>query len=315
MSFTKFPQFQDLSTSDYPTYLHYFSLLEEPCSDLSLDNALIWLDFNGSFEVSDLHGNMVIRFTNIFDGNRLYYSLIGSNRLNETLDELFDYLCTKTRHPKLAFVPEQVANQIIKLRNPHLHLDEDIDNRDYIYHAPDLVKMEGKTYKNLRGRVNTFLHANPEVNITPFDLDNPAARSLIKATVRKWSKESTFIKNDPEKWEVDAIKKHVDLAPHLSTQAFGVYIRDTLECIVIYHLPPQKGWLVANHIKYNFSKKGIFGYATHQLAITAQTNAIEWINFEQDLGKEGIRNSKMLFRPEKFIHRYTVSFAPDFKNQ
>lgn len=313
MSFTKFPRFQKITTADASTYRRYFSLLREPCSDLSLDNALVWLDYCNDLEVSDLRGNLVIRFTNIFEDKHHSYSLIGEFQLQLTLDELFDYLHSQTRTKKLSYVSEQIVNKIKLL--PHIAIDEDRDNRDYVYNVADLAGMQGKAYKNMRGRVNNFLSDNPDAQLILFNLKDEKVRKDIESRVTEWSKKEKFLKNDPERWELSAIHKHLELSPSLTTRAFGLYIHNKLACITIYHTPPQQEWLIANHIKYDYNIRGIYGYATYQLALIAKSNGIKWINFEQDLGKDGIRDSKMFFRPEKFLHRYTVSLEAGFKNQ
>lgn len=312
MSFTKFPDFQKLTIDNKPAYLQYYSLLKEPCSDLSLDNALIWLDYHNDLEVSDLNNNLVIRFTNVFDNNRVHYSLLGEFMITQTLDELFNYLRALTHTPRLSYLSEQVVNAIRKVHYSNIGFEEDIDNRDYVYKVEDLAKMQGKPYENLRGRVNNFVKDNLDITFTAFNLHNEDDRTIIESNILRWSEREEFLRNDPDKWELTAIHKHLQLAPNLSTQAYGLYVQGKLVCITIFHLPPQEKWMIINHIQCDYDYREVYGYATHRLSLVAQTIGIEWINFEQDLGKEGLKRIKTLFRPEKFLHRYTVSPGAGF---
>jgi hypothetical protein len=37
--------------------------------------------------------------------------------------------------------------------------------------------------------------------------------------------------------------------------------------------------------------------------------SVEWMNIESDLDSEGMRNSKMSWRPVKFLKRYNVGYS------
>ena len=315
MSFTKFPEFQKLTVQDHLEYAEYFGRLTEPCSDLSFDNALIWLDFHNDLEVSDLFGNLIIRFTNVFEDDNPTYSLMGGFNLNNTLDSLFVHFKNKQITPRLSYISRETSNAIEKLHLPGVNIREDLDNRDYIYRVGALAKLEGRQYENLRGRVNNFRKDNPNAKFKQLDLNDSEIIKEIRLSILRWSTRNEFIKNDPKKWGIAAITKHLEVAHRLTTEAYGLYSDKKMICVAVVHYPPQRGWMIINHIQYDYDYREIYGYTTHRLALVAQANNIEWINFEQDLGIEGLQRIKTLFRPEKFIRRYTVSFAPDFKNQ
>jgi len=317
MSFPKFPEFRKLTLEDQPEYLKYFLRLKDPYCDYSFNNLLVWLNYFDDLEISLLNDNTIIRYTNLFYGRQVTYSLGGELRLEETLDELFKYLEKQSDNPKLYYVPKQIADAIATLNNPRYILEEDINNRDYVYNTDALVKMEGKTYENLRGRVNNFKKDNENIRVGAFDLKSTAERSFIESTIQKWSRSTASLHiNDPEKWERPAIKRHLDLARYLPTHAYGLYINnDTLASIVIFHIPPHKEWIMVNHLKCDYHHREIYGYTTYRLASIAQLAGLKYMNFEQDLGIEGLQKIKTFFRPERFLQRYTLSLTPGLKNQ
>jgi len=316
MSFPNFPQFRRLSINDRVEYLQYYAMLNEPYSDFSVDDILIWLNFHDDLSVSDLNGNLVIQFTNVFDNNTVHFSLIGTKITRIVLDTLRNYLASLSSSPKLSFIPEPIAQIMREVNPPYLSIEEDIDNSDYVYKVNDFVAMEGRPYRNLRERVRNFKRDHQDIKIKALDLTQQSTKALVEQYVHEWSnKDSAFMRNDPEKWEETALRKHLQLANQLPMHAIGLYVQDHLVSIIIFNIPPQDGWIIVNHVKCNYSYNGIFGYASYTLALVAQQLGIQWINFEQDLGQEGLRRIKTFFRPYKFLRRYTVSFEPEAKYQ
>ncbi|HMI09188.1 MAG TPA: phosphatidylglycerol lysyltransferase domain-containing protein [Candidatus Saccharimonadales bacterium] len=314
MSFPKFPEFRKLTVKDKHAYLHYYSQLNEPYSDFSFDNLIIWLDYHNDLEASDLNNNLVIRFTNILDDDATCYSLVGSSNISTAADSLLDFLTTHTDCVKLSYVPEEIIDTIRQLNRVDIRIEEDIDNKDYVYNTTDLAGMQGKHYRNLRERVIKFA-SGKSIHTKLFNCTDPLDRAIIDSAILIWSKKNMAHSNDPAKVELNAINKHLDLAQHFDIRAYGIYVENELACITIVHAPPHKGWLIGNHLKYDTDYPGAFGFTVHHLAIVAQSEGIQWLNCEQDLGKDGLKFIKTILRPAKFLQRYTVWLESAVKDQ
>jgi hypothetical protein len=315
MSFPKFPKFHKLTIEDKDTYLPYYSLLNEPCCDFCFDDMMMWLDFNDDLEVSDLNGNLVIRFTNTLDNDTLYYSLLGEFELQSTLDELFGYMKVHTQVSKLTYIPEQVGEAIQALRHPNFVVSEDTKNNDYVYNVRHLLNLEGKPYENLRRRINHFKRENDDIQVREFDLNSAEDHEVINSHIEKWASDEQTSHNDPDRLEVKIISKHLQLAKYLSVRAYGLYANGVLVNINVFNLPPHKGWVIFNHIKCDYTYGDVYGYSFYSLFLIAESLGIKYVNFEQDLDIEGLRRIKTFFRPEKLLRRYTVSLASGVKNQ
>lgn len=61
-----------------------------------------------------------------------------------------------------------------------------------------------------------------------------------------------------------------------------------------------------NHIKVNYSVQDIFRYTVYRLAKILKKSGIAEMNFEQDLGIEGIRTFKMRLRPSRFLEKKII---------
>lgn len=315
MAFSKFPHFQKFTVSDIPLYITYYKRLTDAYCDFSLDDLFIWFNYYNNLEICTLNDNIVMRFSNVIDSGKLYYTLMGELKINNTITELMHFIKGQGATPQVHYIPELVAMHIAKLGRTNLTIEEDIDNREYIYDVDRLVKLAGRPYENLRRRVHYFQQHNTNISIHKFDLKKAADRRLINAATTAWVNTKEGQRNDPDMLEVEVIHKHLELARHLSVYAYGILCDDTLVNINIFQVPPQKGWLILNHIKCDYQYKDVFGYAFYSLFTVAREMGLKWVNFEQDLGISGLRTVKTLFHPDRLLHRYTVSLLPDDINQ
>lgn len=309
MSFPKFPDFRKFSVHDKEEYLQYYTQLDAPYSDLSIDDVCIWLDYRHDLEVSELHGNAVLRFTNIFDNDTYSYSLVGISNLQQAIRDLRQVTST------LSYIPKYTADIINEFQDPNISMLEDIGNNDYVYSVDRLVALQGKPYKNLRKRLNLFKRTYPTVQIRKFNLDDTSTINTILSNVKAWSQQENASHNDLEGREINAIARHLELADYLPVQAYGLFIDDQVVAINIFHHPPHKDWLIFNHTKYNYNYRDISRYAFYSLFLIAQSQGIKWVNSEQDLGIEGLRQLKMYFRPVDHLRRYTVFLDSEARYQ
>ena len=315
MSFSKFPDFQAFRTDQITDYLTYFSQLDAPYCDFSIDDVMIWHDYNNDLEACELNGNLILRYSSVLDHEETYYVLVGIHKVKDTVNQLLDFLEENNLRPLLHYITHQVAELLKKEGASAILIEEDPENRDYVYNVQDLLGLKGKPYENLRTRINYFTRENQDVGLRRLNLHNEKERSAVLDTIISWSNRPKTWHNDPDEWELNVIKRHLQLADQLPVHAYGMYVKGDLVNVNVFHLPPHKGWLICNHVKCDYSYKSIYGYAFYSLFQVAASMGIKWVNFEQDLGIEGLRQIKTLFRPAYFLERYTVSRDPGAKYQ
>lgn len=310
MSFPNFPAFRKLTLADEKAYLAYYSQLKRPSSDLSFDNAMTWLNYNDDLEGCSLNGNLIIKFTDVLTNNTPCYSIVGLSKTRTTMERLFGFLTTQSTRPQLSYVPDELVDILKKLNLPGLVIQEEVSNNDYVYTAADLAEMRGKKYRNLRERVIKF-SSNKNINVQVLNCRDNTTKELIVSSITTWSAQEDVAKQT----ELAIIKKYLNLADSLPLQALGLFVNTHLVCVTIFHSPPQEGWLIGEHLKYNPSFPGVYGYAVHQLALFARARGVKFLNCEQDLGIEGLRFIKTILRPSEFLRSYTVSFESGVKYQ
>lgn len=128
--FKTFPEFSKLTFDDRK---RYESLIAgyPPVSNYSFAGLKLWWDPLGSCAVSLLNDNLVISYW--WPGNEKLtgLSVVGTNRIDETICVIFDHMKAKGERARLVHVPEFV---LAHLEHPELFiLKEERDVNEYIY--------------------------------------------------------------------------------------------------------------------------------------------------------------------------------------
>jgi hypothetical protein len=178
-----------------------------------------------------------------------------------------------------------------------VEINEDRDNFDYLYLKTDLAELSGKKFHKKRNLVNAFLNMYiPRVEpLSPQNI--PLALKVL------------------ERWRADkggdgdyaAAKEALELFDALGLRGNFYYINNH-----------PAGWCMGENLAndtmfaVHFEKgvdefKGVYQYINQNFAASLPDSII-YINREQDLGDEGLRQAKMTYRPVGFTRKYKGFF-------
>ncbi len=290
----KFPNFVKLDLSlkrEIESLTNQF----EPYSDFNFTSLFCW-DTQNLTEVSELNDNLIIKMPDYSSG-KLIYSLLGNKKINESLDAL----STATTH--LHLVPEIV----IKNLNPGHDFDikEDRDSFDYVYNLSELATLSGNRYKKKRYKANKVASdigdfLKTRFIISPSSDINNDFKHLLTEWVRTNSQEQRSIQT-----ELVAIDKMLSYINELS-----------LIILEFRHAGKLVGFSINEKIGNEYAichfekaidiHNDIYTFIIHQVAQELLSLRCKYVNWEQDLGIAGLRQSKSSFRPSKFLKKYTV---------
>jgi hypothetical protein len=83
-----------------------------PYSDFSFNKLLVWLDIYDDLHYSIVNTNYIFRFSNPFQDDEVSYTLIGTEKIEETLSELRDEIINANHKLTLSMVPACFAEKI-----------------------------------------------------------------------------------------------------------------------------------------------------------------------------------------------------------
>jgi hypothetical protein len=171
---------------------------------------------------------------------------------------------------------------------------EDRDNFDYLFLRTDLADLSGKKFHKKRNLVNAFINSCRHE-------ERPLSADLVP--------QATAVL---ERWREDKGADGDYAAAREALEIFGALkMRGTL----YYVNGRPAGWCLGERLArgrmfaVHFEKavdeyKGIYQFMNQSFA-AALPRHYTYINREQDLGDEGLRQAKMTWRPCGFVKKYT----------
>jgi len=169
---------------------------------------------------------------------------------------------------------------------------EDRNNFEYLYLRTDLAELPGKNFQKKRNLVNAFIKAHPQRETKILDKNTLSDAMRI---LNEWG----------ERGDYEAAKEALELHDVLGFSGLVFYVDGNPAGYC-------QGEALADSVSYavHFEKaldkyKGIYQYMNQEFAKTIPEH-ITYINREQDLGNEGLRQAKLTYRPVGFIKLFSI---------
>lgn len=175
---------------------------------------------------------------------------------------------------------------------------DDRDNYDYLYLRTELATLSGKKFHKKKNHVNAFEHTYPVFSIKPLSVETRAdALAILEAWVSH--------EEHPENTDYAAAKEALELIEHFTMTGQVLYV-DEFPVAWTLAEPVADGKMVAVHFeKARVDFRGAYQYINYAFA-QSLGDTVQYINREQDLGDEGMRQAKMTYRPVGFVEKYKV---------
>jgi hypothetical protein len=182
-----------------------------------------------------------------------------------------------------------------KLAQWGVEITEDRDNFDYLYKRIDLAELSGKKLHKKRNLVNAFLNA----------YNTPESRPLTPETVPSALKVLERWRADKgEEGDYAAAKEVLELYGELHLQGALYFINGNPVGWCIGEGLAQDTMFAVHFEKGIDEYKGIYQFINQNFAASLPEHFV-YINREQDLGNEGLRQAKLTYRPVGFVQKYT----------
>lgn len=301
-TFKTFPEFSKLTLADRD---RYEALIKDypPISDISFGTLMLWWNQLGSLAIALLNGNVVISYWLPGDDMRSGLSLVGTERVDESLCTLFDYLQERGEPARLIQVPEFVVSH---MRHPELFCFEGERTLD------EYVIPVGKFYplnhviSYRRHRIRKFLAAVDETKISVRSLDLSQAENcaLLLDSVEEWPKKGTI--NAPSKMSEEALHAAVADAEALGIENVCLFVGNTLHAFLLYQVPADKRYVIFAQAKVSYGLPFLFDYVVYAFAKWFTERDVTYVNLDVDFGIPMFRMIKLALGPQNFFRKYTV---------
>jgi len=169
---------------------------------------------------------------------------------------------------------------------------------DYIYHADDLVKLEGRKYSGKRNHVNQFKRFYDSYSFEEINNENlPQAQEFYA----ELSSELTYT----TKTAIEDHAKTTEVLENYDTYGLLGGLLRVGDSVVAFSIGETKGDVLFIHIeKADMRYKGVYQVINNEFAKHFVSEEIKFINREEDDGDLGLRNSKQSYHPFKVTPKH-----------
>lgn len=280
---------EPLSLSHQELLSSRFKALRLSISEYSFANAYL---FRKRHELEVVFGENDIIFLRgtSYDGAR--YLMPAFDLREISLNELKEYLATVDF---LFPIPEEWLSSFDKTALQSTFLEED---SDYIFLTEKIRTYAGRHLGGRRNLVHQCLDLYQPIGFSLTDQHKNDALQVLDA----WR---NHLSDEVENTDYSACKEAIELQGELALQG-KIYYADKKPIAFILGEPLNNEMFVVHFTKADIQLKGIYQYVYQDFAKSLDDH-FTYLNWEQDLGKEGLRHSKSAYLPDKMLKKMRVS--------
>lgn len=299
----KFPKFKKLELSDQKD-VERITTKYPPYSDFNFLSLWAW-DIKGMMRISQLHGNLIVKFTDYLT-SQPFFSFLGDNKVDETAEALLTFCNALGIEERLKLIPEVT---IKKMDQGKFDIKEERDHFDYIYDIKKVSNFLGAEYKKHRKLVKHFEKNKHDVRI--LNLMSNINRKKLNDLIQAWVKDKNIkIKEGADEFdnELHAFKRLFKSPPEILSNllCLGTFVDNNLTGFIINE-KVDSNYFVAHFGKAKNSYKGINHHIVQKTAKVFLDLGANYWNDQQDLGLPGLRSSKSSYHPAHFLKKYSLS--------
>jgi uncharacterized protein len=268
-------------------------------SDYNYISLTCW-DISHEARVSNLNDNLILRYPDYITGQH-NYSFIGKNRLQDTVSQLLKIAGHDTNDKRIQLVPEQEARLLA--RKSKFKVVEDRDNHDYVISMPAVAKRSGKAFLHVRSAFNKFVNQHGHgAEFSELDLKLPDVQWAILNVFLTREKGKPNSNYSNEFYAVTRLLREVYEHP---LRGFGIERKGKLIGFIIVE-ELDHVWCLGHFWKADVNYYGIYSYLMCRVAEILSLEGFRYMNIEQDLGIEGLRQAKRFLNPVTLLKKFTI---------
>lgn len=269
--------------------------------DMSFANIFCWQEVYRS-AWAEVEGFLVVRF-HIDGGSKVAYMQPVGSKADDDFTRIVPLLeedATSIGQPlRLAGLTDQAAEMLRRAFPDKFAYADNRNFADYIYNADDLRNLTGRKYQPKRNHVNRFTNEY-EYRYEPLTAAHKDECMRLEA---EWRKSHTENRQSITA-EQHAMLRGFDHFDALGLLGGALYIGDRL--VAFTYGSPINGETFDTHMeKADTSYDGVFA-AINMLFARHIPDQFRYINREEDMGIEGLRQSKLSYHPAMLGNKTTA---------
>lgn len=181
------------------------------------------------------------------------------------------------------------------------YIEECRDYFEYIYDVDKIASLQGSLYQSKRNIVNKLYKNHNNIVVREISADD---KFDLKRVYEEWANTHYNIDENIVSNEIREFEIALNNYDKLELKGIGIYIDNILAGFnfgSIISNDTYDGMVQKGDLKF----EGIYELLNRETAKTYQ-NKIKYMNFEEDLGVEGLRKAKLMYHPAYLLEKYTA---------
>ena len=286
-----YPEFKPVGLEDMAVVKAHLDREPSGVCEMNFANIFIWKDSEHP-RYTTLNGNLCLLIEPDFEP-AYFLPPAGGDRVPEAIAACL-------RHaPRLSRVPEE----FVKRFGAGFRVEEDPDNFDYIYRVEDLIELRGKKFDGKRNRIrkfeSTFVHDYSALTRA----DVPGCIRLLEDWFEGKANGDPYMKAEKK-----AILQALGSFEALGLKGGVVKVGGRVEAFTL-------GMRLTDDtavIQIEIANPGLVGLAqwVNREFVRREWTEFPFINREQDVGIEGLRQAKKSYQPARLVKKFNLFGRP-----
>lgn len=283
--------FKKIEIDDIDILKPFLTQADELTCELSFVNLLLWQPlYNNCYCIED-----GILYLKSYDDNIVTYSLPFGN-MKTGFEKIVEH--TGNPYPDIWAQAGKRFDEFKHLYGKYYDIYESRNEFDYIYNSQDLITLSGKKYHSKRNHISSF---SKQFDWHYEDI-NDSNLSLVKKCAEIWYNQSADRMDEELKNEMHGVSLMLDNMKRLDIKGGAIIIDKK---VVAFTLGSPINQNIYNiHIEKALEDFGAAYTVINREFAARNLENYKYINREDDLGIEGLRKSKLSYKPQIILPKY-----------
>lgn len=299
--FPRFPEFKSIELSDREVIHDILRAYRPETSEMTFTNLFIWRDH---YKIQwSLHQDWLIIACGVGGKNCFALPPVGPAPRVEVARMVLEWLKKEKglSDPSIERADQRLADELKD--SGMFRVEPTRDHFDYVYLSENLVKLSGNRYHGKKNHFNKF-RKTYDWSYEPL---RPEKISPCLEVSELWCKARRCQEDLDLMDEAVAVKSILENSEALKVKGGLILIEGKVEAFALGEMLNADTAVV--HIeKANPEIPQLFVVINQQF-VEHEWQDVKFINREQDLGDDGLRQAKLSYHPERMAEKFTIQLS------
>ncbi|MDD2213989.1 MAG: phosphatidylglycerol lysyltransferase domain-containing protein [Oscillospiraceae bacterium] len=290
-------EFKPLTLDDLDLIRPYIQAARTRSCDDTVTDMMMWRDY--------FHKSYCIDHDQLFIKMRYFkqaqaFMLPYGGKLSDGLDQITAWCQAAGCLPAFAAVTDEGLSQL-QAYYSKVSSQTSLGLADYIYDAQEFIQLQGKKYSTPRNHINRFIRDYPDFTFEPLTAaDVPEVKAFFAEFNQDYNKDLPMVEEEARKIE--------EILDHPARYQLPAAVLRYGKAVLGFTIGEIVGDTLFVHVeKANTNLPGVYPVMSHEFALQQVTDAVKFINREEDMDDPGLRRSKEGYNPVLMLAKHAVT--------